>query len=98
MLCQVKLEVQNVVCQRRKTEERDFGFGLARNERELFHSRNLTLVPRSLLQNCTESLATQATINRQKTVKKIMLKRYFYNQHLLKNFIYMFYSLSSLLW
>ena len=40
------------------------GFGRARNETTLpFFARSLTLVPRSLLLNRTETLATQASHN-----------------------------------
>ena len=67
MLCQVR----GAKCSLPAKKDRGAGFSVlaAREiERELFHSRHLTLGPRSLLQNCTESLATQTVINRQKTV------------------------------
>ena len=61
-----------LVSEKRKTEERDLGFGRARNETRAknplpallltpFFARSLTLAPRSLLLNCRETLATQAT-------------------------------------
>ena len=46
------------------SEQRKTGFGRARNETTLlapFFARSLTLVPRSLLLNRSETLATQAT-------------------------------------
>ena len=65
MLCQVT----GAKCSLPGKKDQGAGFSVlaAREiEQELFHSRHLTLVPRSLLQNCTESLATQAVIRELK--------------------------------
>ena len=49
-----------------KTEERDFRFwqreGQKLKDGVPFFARSLTLLPRSLLRNRTETLATQATV------------------------------------
>ena len=58
----------HLVLEQRKTEERDFS---ALTEREMereskhapFFARSLTLVPRSLLRNSTETLATEAIVH-----------------------------------
>ena len=52
--------------ERPRSRNRILGFGRARNETSAkkFFSRSLTLVVRSLLLNCTETLATQAKSSR----------------------------------
>ena len=55
----------HTVSEQKKTEERDFWFWPREKWNEPFFTRSLTLVPRSLLRNRTEMVATQAISNRR---------------------------------
>ena len=54
----------HMVSEQKKTEERDFRFWPREKWNEPFFTRSLTLVPRSLLRNRTEMVATDAIFNR----------------------------------
>ena len=51
-----------LVSEQKKTVERDFPLWPRENQKAPFFARSLTLVPRSLLLNRTETLATQAKL------------------------------------